>query len=96
MFRPVSLSAPAPALVSVKAEGPAMLPFSVSWLAATVIVRLAPRVIAPVFCVRLAVPAKVRLAPSVRALVIVASRAASSVPPLTVSVPTVVPLPPKA
>ena len=66
-----------------------MLPF-------TVIVRDAPSVMAPVVCVRLAEPVKTRSVPSVSALVIVALTEASTVPPLTVKVPAVPPLPPRA
>ena len=62
----------------------------------TVMVRLAPRVTAPVVWVRLAVPVKVRSAPSVTALVIVAATEASRVPPLMVNMPAEPPLPPKA
>ena len=75
---------------------PPTTPESVSVLALTVMVRSAPRVTAPVFCVRLAVPVKVRSAPSVTALVIVATTEASRVPPLIVRSPAVVGLPPNA
>ena len=56
----------------------------------------APSEMAPVFCVRLALPLKFRLPPKVIGLVMVAPTIASSVPPLMISVPGVEPLPPKA
>ena len=92
---PPSVRAPAPALVNPKPVPP-MMPLSASVLAETVRVLLAPRAIAPVFWVRFAVPVKARSAPRVMGLVMVAATEASSVPPLTVSVPAVPPLPPKA
>ena len=92
---PPSVSVPAPALVSPKVA-PLTLPLRERVFAETVIVRAAPRVIAPVFWVRFAVPVNVRFAPKVMGLVMVAATEASSVPPLMVSVPAVPPLPPKA
>ena len=58
--------------------------------AETVIVRFAPSVMAPVFCVRFAVPTKVKSDESVRTLLMLTAEAASRLPPLRV---TVVPLP---
>ena len=86
---PESVSVPAPALVSEKPLPP-MTPPSASVLADTVIVRFAPSVIAPVVCVRFAVPTKVKSDDSVRTLLMLTALAASRLPPLTVSV---VPLP---
>ena len=75
---------------------PPMMPPSDSVLPLTVKERLAPRVMAPVACVRLFEPVNVRSPPNVTALVIVAATEASRVPPLMVSMPAVAPLPPKA
>ena len=89
VLAPDSVSEPAPALVSEKPPPP-MTPPSVSVLAETVIVRFAPSVIAPVPCVRFAVPTKVKSDDSVRTLLMLTALAASRLPPFTV---TVVPLP---
>ena len=86
---PESVSAPAPAFVSEKPLPP-MMPPSVSVLAETVMIRFAPSVIAPVFCVRFAVPTKVKSEESVSALLMLNAPVASRLPPLRV---TVVPLP---
>ena len=80
---------PAPALVSERPLPP-MTPPRASVLAETVIVRSAPSAIAPVVCVRLAVPTKVKSAESVSALLMLNAPAASRLPPSRV---TVVPLP---
>ena len=80
---------PAPALVKAK-PAPAMAPPSVSVFAETVIVRFAPSVIAPLVCVRFAVPTKVKSEDSARTLLMLTALAASRLPPSTV---TVVPLP---
>ena len=82
----VTLSVPAPAFVK-PAPLPPITPPKVSVLPLTVMMRSAPRAIAPVPWVRLAVPVKVRSAPSVIALAIVAAGEASMTPPLTVKVP---------
>ena len=87
---PASVSVPAPALVSPKPDPP-MTPPSDNVLAATVSVRLAPSVIAPVVCVRLAEPVKVRSAPNVTALVTVAATEASKTPPFRTRAPAPVP-----
>ena len=79
---------------------PVKLPLRVSVLAETLMVRLPPTsVMAPVFCVRFAVPAKVSVAPLliVMGLTIVALTEASNVEVADiVRVPAVPPLPPKA
>ena len=92
---PASSRVPAPALVMPNVTPP-MTPPRESLLPPTVIVRAAPSVMAPVVCVRFAVPVKVKSVPSVIALVIVALTEASTVPPLIVKVPAVPPLPPRA
>ena len=89
MFAPESVSAPAPAFVSEKPLPP-MMPPRASVLAEAVMMRFAPSVIAPVFCVRFAVPTKVKSEESVSALLMLNAPVASRLPPLRV---TVVPLP---
>ena len=78
---PASVKVPAPALV--RANAPPTTPPKESVFAVVVIVRAAVKVIAPVVCVRLAVPVKSRLAPSESAFVTVRAEAASSEPPVT-------------
>ncbi len=95
VLAPPRMSLPAPDFVTPK-PAPEMSPLSVSVFAATLIAREPVRVMAPLFCVRLAVPTKSRVAPSETALVIVAATDASSEPPLTVRSPAVPPAPPKA
>ena len=95
VLEPARVRVPVPAFVMPKPPPP-MTPPRARVLSLTVTVRLAPSVIAPVVCVRLAVPVKVRSAPSATALVIVAATAASRVPPSIFSRPAVPPLPPKA
>ena len=93
---PPRTRAPEPFLVMTRTN-PLTAPFSVSVLPLTVMMRLLPpRLIAPVFWVRFAVPVKTRFPPRAMALVIVALTEASSVPPLMLSVPAELPLPPKA
>ena len=96
VLAPLSFNVPAPALERPK-PAPETMPPSESVLLETVMVRLAPRVMAPVDWLRLAVPVKVRLPPKAIGLVIAAEAfRESSVPPLRLSAPGVPPPPPKA
>ena len=80
------MSRPVPALV--KPEAPLMTPPKDKVLVPfTVIIRVAPKEITPVVCVKFAVPVNVKSPAKVMALVMVRANAASSVPPLGVRRP---------